>query len=297
MFSSRSTLSPLVRIGALAALTLTGCAASSANAAPEAPVQAEPERSAWPEAPKPENVVQAQLQTSASGLKPNGKFLLAVLFDITPEYRISWTNPGDVGERTRVTFDAPPGFHVGPVSFPAPKRFELPGHLVNYGYQGKTAVFAEITAPAELSTSQSYRFDVKAHWLACKDDCATEDLEAFFELVAEPSAPEPELPAELAAIHAQLPRAFSELPDSSSEWKGSPDRPALQLSAQDVKWLDFFPGDGEQPKLLLIKPAGAVLNLKFEGGGADKPLRGLAVGELNGEAACFDVDLPWPSKD
>jgi thiol:disulfide interchange protein DsbD len=276
------------------------CACSSAlpaSAKVDAPLApAEPQRSAWPEPPKPESVVQAELQTSASGLRQNGKFLLAVRFDILPEYRISWTNPGDVGERTQVTFEVPEGFSVGPVQFPAPTRFELPGGLVNYGYAEKTAVFAEVTAPAQLSQNQAYRFDVHAHWLACKDDCATEELNAWFELVATRAAPEPSLPDDLAVYYSAIPTAFSDLPESKQEWKGSPERPALNLTAQDIKWLDFFPSDAEHPKLLQMKPAGDVLSLKFDGSQASKPLRGLAVGELNGKTSFFDVNLPWPSE-
>ena len=286
------------QIGAFALIGVCACSgALPAAAKVEAPLApAEPQRSAWPEPPKPESMVQAELQTSASGLRQNGKFLLAVRFEILPEYRISWTNPGDVGERTQVTFEVPEGFSVGPVQFPAPTRFELPGGLVNYGYAEKTAVFAEVTAPAQLSQNEAYRFDVHAHWLACKDDCATEELNAWFELVATRGAPEPALPDELAAYYSAIPTAFSDLPESKQEWKGSPERPALKLTAQDIKWLDFFPSDAEHPKLLLVKPAGDVLSLKFDGSQPSKALRGLAVGELNGKTSFFDVNLPWPSE-
>jgi|GEM_PF-1118228 len=286
------------QIGAFALIGVCACSGALPPAAKvEAPLApAEPQRSAWPEPPKPESMVQAELQTSASGLRQNGKFLLAVRFEILPEYRISWTNPGDVGERTQVTFEVPEGFSVGPVQFPAPTRFELPGGLVNYGYAEKTAVFAEVTAPAQLSQNEAYRFDVHAHWLACKDDCATEELNAWFELVATRGAPEPALPDELAAYYSAIPTAFSDLPESKQEWKGSPERPALKLTAQDIKWLDFFPSDAEHPKLLLVKPAGDVLSLKFDGSQPSKALRGLAVGELNGKTSFFDVNLPWPSE-
>lgn len=241
--------------------------------------------------------MHAEFQTSAQAVKPRGKFLLAVRFDIAKGYRISWSNPGDVGKSTRVSFQVPEGFSVGPLQFPAPSRFEWPGDLISYGYEGDTAVFAEVTAPERLTRNEAYRFEVRADWLACMDECATEELNAWFELTFTPAAPEPALPPELAVHYAAVPKAFTDLPESKSDWKkGSRQRPALALSASDVKWLDFFPGDAEQPKLIQVKPAGDVLNLKFEGTSASMPLRGLAVGEVEGKPAHFDVSVPWPEQ-
>lgn len=245
----------------------------------------------------PESVVHAEFQTSASAIKPGGKFLLAVRFDITPEYRISWSNPGDVGKSTRVHFQVPEGFVVGPLRFPAPARFELDGKLVNYGYQTETAVFAEVTAPARLSSSEAYRFDVRAEWLACKDDCATESLDAWFELVSMRSAPAPALPPELVAHHAALPKDLSELEAAEHEWTGSLEQPSLTITASEIKWKDFLPADAEQPKLLRVKPKGGELQLKFAGRSEDKPLRGLAIGEVDGELAFYDINMPWPSPE
>lgn len=290
---------PLPTSACLLVWSLSACSSVTPPQAPTqevAPAPTEPERSAWPEPPAPESVVRAEFQTSAQAVKPRGTFLLAVRFEIAKGYRISWSNPGDVGKSTRVTFQVPEGFSVGPLQFPAPSRFEWPGKLVSYGYEGDTAVFAEVTAPERLTQSEAYRFEVRADWLACMDECATEELNAWFELTFAPSAPEPALPPELAAHHAAIPTAFTDLPESKSDWKGSSHRPALALSASDVKWLDFFPGDTEQPKLIQVKPAGAVLNLSFAGTSASKPLRGLAVGEVEGKRAHFDVSVPWPEQ-
>jgi DsbC/DsbD-like thiol-disulfide interchange protein len=276
-------------------LALQSCAAAPQPQSPVTEVSApEPQRAPWPEEVMPESVVHAELQTSAQAIKAGGKFLLAVRFDIASGYRISWTNPGDVGKSTRVEFEVPEGFSVGEIQFPAPTRFALPGGLVSYGYEHETAVFAEVTAPEHLPRNQAYRFDVKADWLACKHDCAKEELSAWLELVALASVPEPQLPSELQPYHAAIPAAFASLPTSSLDWKGSPAQPALTLTAAEVKWVDFFPGDLEQPKLIGVKPAGDALSLRFQGTSASKTLRGLAVGELGGKVAFFDVNVPWP---
>jgi hypothetical protein len=263
------------KLPTLAALSLFGlvhCGGSAAQA-PEAvaPAPPEPERSAWPT-------------------------LLAVRFDIEKGYRISWQNPGDVGKTTRVVFEVPEGFSVGPLLYPAPQRFELPGKLVNYGYENQTAIFAEVSAPDRVPEGQAFRFDVKADWLACKDECATEELSAWFELASSAFAAEPQLPAELAPYYASVPTAFVDLPDSNVDWKGGSKHPALTLKAAEVKWVDFFPGSEEQPKLIAIKPSGDELRLKFASASNAGPLRGLAVAEVEGKTAFYDVNLPWPSE-
>jgi hypothetical protein len=121
-------------------------------------------------------------------------------------------------------------------------------------------------------------------------------LNAWFELVSAPSAPDPTLPEELAKYYSAIPRAFSALPEATEEWQGSPERPALNLTAQNVQWLDFIPGEVEQPKLLMVQPTGERLSLKFDASQQQpsKPLRGLAVGQLDGKTAFFDVNLAWP---
>jgi thiol:disulfide interchange protein DsbD len=293
----RGISAALLTCGALA-LGIVACSPATPAAAPEAPppAPAEPERSAWPEPPQPESIVFAEFQTSAQAVKPKGKFLLAVSFRIASGWRISWQNPGDVGKGTHVRFEVPEGFSVGPLQFPAPQRFELPGALVNYGYENETAIFAEVTAPDRLPDGRTFRFDVKADWLACMDDCANEELSAWFELASSGLAPEPALPEGLAAAYSAIPRSFSELPESDLDWKGGSKQPALTLKAAEVKWIDFFPGDGEQPKLLAVKPAGDELKLRFASVASEKPLRGLAVAMVAGKTAFYDVNVPWPTQ-
>jgi len=182
-----------------------------------------------------------------------------------------------------------------PPQYPAPQRFELPGTLINYGYERQTAIFAEVTAPDRVPDGQIFRFDVKADWLACENECASEELSAWFGLASSALAPEPELPADLAPYLSAVPTAFVDLPDSNLDWKTGA-HPSLTLKAATVKWIDFFPGDGEQPKLIAMRPAGDELRLKFASASASRPLRGLAVAEVEGKTAFFDVNVPFPAQ-
>jgi hypothetical protein len=46
-----------------------------------------------------------------------------------------------------------------------------------------------------------------------------------------------------------------------------------------------------------VKRNGGELELRFAGRSEDQPLRGLAVGEVEGKLAFFDVNMPWPSAE
>lgn len=267
--------------------------------APESPAPApapEPTRAAAPrlfEEEMPDTLVHAAFTTSVEAVAPRAKFLLAVHFDIADGYRISWTNPGDVGRTTEVSFEVPEGFELGEVRFPVPTRFDLPGDLVSYGYQGHTAVFAEVTAPAELAPNRVHRFDAKATWVACKKDCGREELSAYVELVSMRKAPYAELSDDLAQHYAELPQAFEDLPTATHEWKGSVERPLLALSADKVRWIDFLLDDVARWKLVRVESTELGLNLRFAGAGGQR-LRGLARVERDGKEGYYDVDLPGP---
>jgi DsbC/DsbD-like thiol-disulfide interchange protein len=114
----------------------------------------------------PESVVQVSFEPLVTGVRPGHKFMLAAHFRIAKGYRISWTNPGDVGKETVVEIRAPEGFEVGAATFPVPERYTVPGGFTGYGYEGETAVFVEVKAPANLSRGRVHRIDLSASWVA-----------------------------------------------------------------------------------------------------------------------------------
>lgn len=293
---SRLTIQGALGICPLISLLAAACGTPQAEAPQAAPIEVveQPEASS-PEIdnPIPDTVVYAKFQSTTQVIKPGGKFLLAVYLDIVGDYRISWTNPGDLGRETKVKFSVPPGFKVGPVQFPAPQRFERADGAVSYGYEGDTAIFAEVQAPGRLSSSKVYRFDVKADWAACKKECATEEISAWFELISQRNAPRPSISRELRPHYDALPRAFGDLPSSTHDWKS--DRALVLQHADNTKWVDFIPGDIEQPKLLGFRQTSGGVELRFERGPSN-PIVGLLVAEEEGKTAFYDVRVASPQR-
>jgi DsbC/DsbD-like thiol-disulfide interchange protein len=115
--------------------------------------------------------VHLQLLSDVSAIAPGKPFHLGVKLTIDPGWHVYWTNPGDAGLPTRVTFTAPGGFTVADVQFPTPTRIEDPGNIVMFGYENSVLLTAIVTPPAQLSQDFSGKFNVSASWLVCSDVC------------------------------------------------------------------------------------------------------------------------------
>lgn len=241
--------------------------------------------------PAPESVVQVSFEPLVTGVRPGRSFLLAAHFRIASGYRISWTNPGDVGKETVVTIRAPDGFDVGPVAFPAPERYTVPGGFVGYGYENETAVFVEVKAPTNLARGRVNRFDLSASWVACKKECATEHTDAFVELATTyGNAAAKEVESGLAPFKARLPKPLSEMKEAEQRWEDG--RHAFVVSIPGAELRDFIPGEKAEPAPKKVSMSGNVLRVAFgEAPGPNaKPVRGIVVANVEGKDAFFELN-------
>lgn len=118
-----------------------------------------------------QNLVKAELLANVSAIAPGEPFTVAVKLTITPGWHIYWINPGDSGLPTTVKWDLPDGFKADALQYPAPRRIELPGGLVNYGYEDDAVFLAHITPPSDLKASDDVPIEAKISWLVCKENC------------------------------------------------------------------------------------------------------------------------------
>lgn len=157
-----------------------------------------------PFAPEPEgDLVRATLLADRDAITPGKPFILGVLLEMKPQWHIYWKNPGDAGMATSIRVNAPEGFRVGELHWPAPHRHTQPGEITDYGYEGKVLLWREITPPETLSQERC-TLEVEASWLACRERCipgkaslsitlpvASESTPANLELFSEWAALEP----------------------------------------------------------------------------------------------------------
>ena len=99
---------------------------------------------------------------------PGDIIWIALRERIEPGWHTYWTNPGDSGETTTVSWKLPPGFETGPVQFPLPSAIPV-GPLVNYVYSGEVLLLSRLTVPKDAKPGQAV-LKVSAEWLVCKDN-------------------------------------------------------------------------------------------------------------------------------
>ncbi len=148
----RDVTAPLASTLLAAALLLLAPAAAQAAASP------------WSE----NGPSRVRLVTPWQTAPAAGEFRLGLHFRTEPGWHVYWKNSGDAGYAPTVSFAEAPGLTKPELLWPAPHRFDLPGGLVAFGYEG------EVVYPlrARLET-QGDRLQLTADvdYLVCEVDC------------------------------------------------------------------------------------------------------------------------------
>jgi thiol:disulfide interchange protein len=150
--------------------------------------------------------VKAELIAEDDGIAPGKTVWVALKQEITPGWHTYWSNPGDTGLATTLSWTLPQGFTATDLQFPTPHK-EPTGELVNYGYQDSVIIPVQITAPATAKTGDTVELKAHATWLVCKDICVPENTDLSLKLkIADKPLPSPWASAFIAAKD-RLPKA------------------------------------------------------------------------------------------
>ena len=68
---------------------------------------------------------------------PSGELILGLQFRLSPGWHVYWKNSGDAGFPPAVTLQPADRLAPAEILWPTPRRFELPGNLVAFGYEGE----------------------------------------------------------------------------------------------------------------------------------------------------------------
>jgi thiol:disulfide interchange protein len=179
--------------------------------------------------------VQAELVSEVRTVQPGMPFWVGLRLQITPGWHVYWQNPGDSGDRVRLTWQLPPGVTAGELQWPYPQRFPV-GPLMNFGYENQVLLLSQITPPADLSPGQTLDLRAQASWLVCQKDCIPEATPVTLSLpIASSAQPNPAVTRAFAQVRAQHP--------------------------QPAPWSVVYGVDGE--KLTLSLPVGGVKEARF----------------------------------
>ncbi|MGE0829780.1 MAG: protein-disulfide reductase DsbD family protein [Hyphomonadaceae bacterium] len=242
--------------------------------------------------------VEMEFVSSRAAIAPGETFEIALRQRIIPGWHTYWTNPGDSGEPTELTWTLPAGFQAGPMRHPPPVTHAV-SIVMTYVHEGEVFYPIAITAPDNLRPGQSVTLSADGYWLVCSDICLTE--EGRMELT---------LPVEAAGRADQtwgprITEAIAALPQAGGlEARITPGNPARLSIAGDAIAsgagrfgnLYFFPHSRDA--ITHIEPQAPELGARgvsfsLTAGAADNlgqaPLAGVVVFEEGGQRRAFEI--------
>jgi DsbC/DsbD-like thiol-disulfide interchange protein len=171
---------------------------------------------------------------------PKGELILGLQFRLAPGWHVYWKNSGDAGFPPTVTLQPTAAFFTpAEILWPAPRRFELPGNLVAFGYEteviyplrtelqpaAKPAASDAPAATSEAASSDSpdsqaadaardtLRISADLDYLVCQADCIPYRYTLTLDQpLADPATTDPETVGLLQIGLERLPRIVREVP-------------------------------------------------------------------------------------
>jgi DsbC/DsbD-like thiol-disulfide interchange protein len=147
---------------------------------------------------------KARLVSRWATAPPGGDAGLGLEFALAPGWHVYWKNSGDAGFAPRFALAPGAGLDGAVLRFPAPARFELPGDLVSFGYEG-TVVYpldARVAADAPPRLALGGRLD----YLVCAGECIPYRADLALELPVGDAVEDPARAAAIDAWRSRLPR-------------------------------------------------------------------------------------------
>jgi len=223
-----------------------------------------------------------------------------LLFHLDPGWHIYWQNAGDSGEPPKITWNLPPGFSIGPIEWPAPKRLGS-GSIIDYGYEDQVLLMAPIRAPMsfDYEARQNAQFVADVKYVVCREICIPGKAHLVLTLPLTNAA-------QAREWHEQFEQARKQIPKPApAAWKISARAAQGNLiltiaGAPQTKSAAFFPLvtnviENSAPQLLATDGAGIHLTLKLSDQATGQPAQLKGVLVLDG-ARAYQIAAPVVSK-
>jgi thiol:disulfide interchange protein DsbD len=137
------------------------------------------------DAPRPKSHVE--LLANVAEVVPGEPFDIALRFELPKGWHTYWVNSGDSGQPPRVTWALPPGFDVGQLQFPVPKRHIAAGDVVTNILEGQPILLAHVTPPDSI-VEPEVLLKAEISYLICKTTCLIEQTTVQLGLPVGPPA-------------------------------------------------------------------------------------------------------------
>jgi thiol:disulfide interchange protein len=150
--------------------------------------------------------IAVETQTPAAGKGAK----IAISFVPDAGWHGYWSNPGDSGVETSVTWEAPEGVRFGALRHPAPTVLEVVG-LASYVHAGPHTLLTEMRLPKGLPAGSKLPVTAKVNWLACSDTlCVPETATFTLDLTVGDGQKDASVSQVFASAQRSLPRLSGE---------------------------------------------------------------------------------------
>jgi len=211
------------------------------------------------------NHVAVSLVGETTNVVPGRPFQVALRQDIPPGWHTYWSNPGESGLPTTISWSLPKGFVAAPILWPTPERFKT-GPIVSYGYEGEVLSPIAIEVP-RFQPDSPVTLNAHVSWLACSDICVPEEADVSLSVqVGDTLRLDPRWAKAFTAARARLPVAnpFPTTATSTNE------EIIVRVAMNDATRLgdvSFFPEDADvidddAPQFVKADPRGLSIVLR-----------------------------------
>lgn len=121
--------------------------------------------------------VEVSIISQKDSVAPGQSFFIGLKQKMAPNWHTYWRNPGDVGDATRIEWQAPKGIEFGKIMWAAPQKLPY-ASFINYGYGDEVILPIEVKIPQGLSGPQNIIANI--NWLECNDVCVPGEAKINF---------------------------------------------------------------------------------------------------------------------
>jgi DsbC/DsbD-like thiol-disulfide interchange protein len=157
-------------------------------------------------------------------------------FDLADSWHLYGPGRNDSGFPPSVKLTLPAGWQAGPLQWPAPARYLMPGGILDHVYHGQLLLVQDLVVPASAKVGQAVVIPAQVDWLVCKDECVPGRTRVELRLQTAATAGETPRIREIAAALQAVP---GPAPDRSVTVAWTEGRVALEVAG--ATGLEFYP--------------------------------------------------------
>ncbi|MBS0187644.1 MAG: hypothetical protein JSS51_06215 [Planctomycetes bacterium] len=217
-------------------------------------------------------------------LAPGKTEMLGLQFKIEPHWHLYYNGAPGSGNPPQIEqAKLPPGYSLGPIQWPAPKRYVAVGGIYDSVYENEVTLLVPLNVPSTAQAGDSATISLKLGWLECSDVCVFGKGEDTKVIKVGTGGQRSADAASIDRFRALLPQPW---PASGAQLvlNGS----KLQIKIDGATRLEFYPGPdcsdiAGMPEANVAK--GDSLTLTFEGTNKDQATADGVLGVWRGDGA------------